>query len=121
MGFDSAINFIAETGVDMSAFTDTNHFVSYLGLSPINNESADKKKSVRISNVGTHIKPLLIQYALAAIKSKKCLCFKINYDKIKKCRRNKRTIVAIARMMTVCLYHMFNDGKNFHLSDKKEA
>lgn len=120
MGFDSATTFIAETGVDMSVFPDANHFVSWLGLSPTNNESADKKKSVRISHAGTYIKPILIQCALAAIKSKKCLYFKIKYDKIKKRRGHKRAIVAVARMMAVCLYHMFKDGKDFHPSDYEE-
>lgn len=120
MGIDSATTFIAESGVDMSVFPSANHFVSWLGLSPTNNESADKKKSVRISHAGTYIKPLLIQCALAAIKSKKCLYFKIKYDKIKKRRGHKRAIVAIGRMMAVCLYHMFKDGKDFHPSDYEE-
>lgn len=83
MGIDTATTFIAESGVDMSVFPNADHFVSWLGLSPTNNESADKKKSVRISHAGTYIKPLLIQCALAAIKTKKYRYFKIKYDNIK--------------------------------------
>lgn len=120
MGIDSATTFIAESGVDISVFPNADHFVSWLGLSPTNNESADKKKSVRISHAGTYIKPLLIQCALAAIKSKKCRYLKIKYDKIKKRRGHKRAIVVIARMMAVCFYHMFKDGKDFHPSDYEE-
>lgn len=119
-GKDSATTFIAETGVDMSVFPDANHFASMLGLTPTNNSSADKKKSVRTSHAGTYLKPLLIQCALAAIKSKKEQYFKIKYDKIKKRRGHKRAIVAIARMMVICIYHMFRDGKSFHPSDYEE-
>lgn len=39
---------LAETGVDM----DARHLCSWRGLSPANNESAGKKKSVRISKAG---------------------------------------------------------------------
>lgn len=104
----------------MSVFPDANHFASMLGLTPTNNSSADKKKSVRTSHAGTYLKPLLIQCALAAIKSKKEQYFKIKYDKIKKRRGHKRAIVAIARMMVICIYHMFRDGKSFHPSDYEE-
>lgn len=36
-----------------------------------NNESAGKKKSVRIAKAGDYLKPMMVQCALAAIKSKK--------------------------------------------------
>lgn len=39
---------LAETGVDMGIFDDAKHLCSWCGLSPANNESAGKKKSVRI-------------------------------------------------------------------------
>lgn len=119
-GKDTSTTFIAEVGVDMSAFIDADHLASWLGLSPTSNSSADKKKSVRISHASTYLKPLLIQCTLAAIKSKKEPYFKIKYDKIKKRRGHKRAIVAIARMMVVCIYHMFRDGKPFHPTDYEE-
>lgn len=120
IGYDSATTIIAEVGVDMSVFPDAENFTSWIGLTPTNNESADKKKSVRTSHAGTYLKPTLIQCALAALKVKKCLYFKIKYDKIKKRRGHKRAIIAIARMMAVCLYHMFKDLKDFHPSDYEE-
>lgn len=120
IGHNSATTIISETGVDMSVFPDANHLTAWIGLTPTNNESADKKKSVRISHAGTYLKPLLIQCALAALKDKQCPYFKIKYDKIKKRRGHKRAIVAIARMMVVCLYHMFKDLKDFRPSDYDE-
>ena len=120
IGYDSATTIIAEVGVDMSVFPDAENFTSWIGLTPTNNESADKKKSVRTSHAGTYLKPTLIQCALAALKVKKCPYFKIKYDKIKKRRGHKRAIIAIARMMAACLYHMFKDLKDFHPSDYEE-
>ena len=45
----SAALLISETGADMSVFESAAHFTSWAGLTPANNESAGKKKSVRIS------------------------------------------------------------------------
>lgn len=120
IGYDSATTLISEIGVDMSVFPSSEHLASWIGLTPTNNSSADKKKSVRISHAGTYLKPVLIQCALAALKDKKCPYFKNKYDKIKKRRGHKRAIVAIARMMVVCIYNMFKEMKDFHPSDYEE-
>ena len=45
----TAITIISEIGVDMSKFPTTKNLCSWAGLTPTNNESAGKKKSVRIS------------------------------------------------------------------------
>jgi len=66
----SAIAIISEIGVDMSVFPSSKHLCSWAGLTPQNNESAGKKKTTGISRAGAYIKPLLVQCALAAIKSK---------------------------------------------------
>lgn len=67
---DSAIRVIAEIGVDMSVFPSSKHLCSWAGLTPQNQESAGKKKTIRISKSGAYIKPLLVQCALAAIRCK---------------------------------------------------
>ncbi|MCR0402458.1 MAG: IS110 family transposase [Clostridium cadaveris] len=69
IGHLSATTLVSETGVDMSVFFDVEHFTSWIGLTPTNNASADKKKSVCISHAGTYL-PMLIQCALAALKDK---------------------------------------------------
>lgn len=74
---------LAETGVDMDIFDDAKHLCSWCGLSPANNESAGKKKSVRIAKAGDYLKPMMVQCALAAIKSKKQPYFAIKYGRIK--------------------------------------
>jgi transposase len=113
----SAAMILSETGIDMSVFESSKHLVSWAGLAPANNESANKKKSVRISKAGQFLKPLLVQCALAAIKSKKEPYFAIKYNKIKKRRGHKKAIIAIARMMLTSVYHMLINGECFLPSD----
>ena len=67
----SAIAVISEIGVNMDVFPTAKHLCSWAGLTPTNNESAGKKKSVRISRAGCYIKPLLVQCATAVVKSEK--------------------------------------------------
>ena len=54
---------------------------------------------------------------MTAIKSKKNPYFKFKYDRIKKRRGHKRAIIAIARMILTCIYHMFQNGEVFNPSD----
>lgn len=68
----------------------------------------------------TYLKPLLVQCTLVTIKSKKEPYFRIKYNKIKKRRDHKRAIIAVARMMAVCLYHMFLTGESFNPNDYEE-
>lgn len=67
----SAIAVVSEIGVNMDVFSTANHLCSWEGLTPTNNESAGKKKSVRISRAGCYIKPLLVQCATAVVRSEK--------------------------------------------------
>lgn len=110
----TAIAIIGEIGNDMSVFHSSKHLCSWAGLTPQNNESAGKKKSVRVSRAGVYIKPLLVQCANAAIKSKKCTYFKIRYDQIKKRRGHKKAIIAIAHMLLNCIYHMLDKNEPFN-------
>jgi hypothetical protein len=116
----SAALILAEIGVDMNIFDDAKHLCPWCGLSPSNNESAGKKKSVRIAKAGTYLKPMIVQCAIAAIKSKKQPYFAIKYDRIKKRRGHKKAIIAIARMMMVCIYHMVSEKQLFNPTDYEE-
>lgn len=111
---------LAEIGMDMNVFESSKHLTSWAGLTPGNNESAGKKKSVRITHAGQYLKPLLVQCALAAVKSKKEPYFAIKYTRIKKRRGHKKAIIAIARMLLTCIYHMIKTGTDFNPIDYKE-
>ena len=111
---------LSEIGADMSVFESSKHLVSWTGLSPANNESTDKKKSVRISKAGQFLKPFLFQCALAAVKDKKETYFAVKYHNIKKRRGHKKAFIADTRMMLTCIYHMILTGEAFNPSDYKE-
>ena len=108
---------LAETGVNMDIFDDARHLCSWCGLAPACNESANKKKSSRITKAGAYLKPMMVQCALAAIKEP---YFAIKYRRPKKRRGHKKAIIAIARMMMVSIYHMVSDKKPFTPSDYEE-
>ena len=116
----SAALIVSEIGVDMSVFESDKHLVSWAGLAPTNNQSAGKKKSVRISKAGQFLKPLLCQCALAAIKSKEQPYFAIKYHKIKQRRGHKKAIIAISRMILTSIYHMILSGESFNPSDLQQ-
>ena len=69
----SSLFILSEIGADMSIFESDRHLCSWTGLTPANNESANKKKSTWCSKAGQYLKPLLIQCALAAVKARKNL------------------------------------------------
>jgi len=104
----------------MSVFPDAKHLCSWAGLTPQNNESTGKKKSVRISRAGAYLKPILIQCTNAAIKDKSCPYFKHRYESIKKRRGRKRVIIAIARMLLTCIYNMLLKNESFDNSIYEE-
>ena len=115
----SAINIIAEIGTDMSQFTSPQRLASWAGLAPSCNESAGKKKSVKISRAGVYLKPTLVEVAHAAVKSKKCSYYAKKYEQTSK--RRKRAIIAVARKILIAIYHMLQTGEEFNPSDLTEV
>lgn len=116
----SAMTIIAEIGTDMSVFETSKQLSCWAGLAPANNESANKKKSVRISKAGSYLKPLLVQCALAAINSKSNPYYRIKYNRIKKRRGHKKAIIAIARMILVNIYHILSTGEVYSPCDMEQ-
>lgn len=100
----SAITVVSEIGVNMDMFPTAKHLCSWAGLTPTNNESAGKKKSVRISKAGCYIKPLLVQCANAVVKSEKHPEIRNRYLRLRKRRGHKKAIIAIARMLLTAIY-----------------
>ncbi len=113
----SAITIISEIGTNMSQFTSSKRLCCWAGLTPGNNESAGKKKSVRITRAGIYLKPALVQCAHAAVKSNKSSYYKNKYERIYKRRGKKRAIIAIARMMLTAIYHMIVNNEEFNPCD----
>lgn len=110
----SAIRIVAETGGDMSVFESSKHLVSWLGLCPQCNESNKKRKSTHISKAGSNLKPILIQVALGAIRSKEHKFFAYKYKQLSKRRGKMRALIAIARMIMVSVYNMLSKNEVFN-------
>ncbi len=93
----TAITIISEIGTDMAQFLSSKRLCCWAGLTPGNNESAGKKKSVNITRAGVYLKPALVQVAHAAVRDTKNPYYRIKYERISKRRGKKRAIIAIAR------------------------
>lgn len=113
----SAISILAEIGDDMSQFASSKRLCCWGGLTPGNNESAGKKKSVRITRAGVYLKPALVQVAHAAVKDLKNPYYGIKYEQIMRRRGKKRAIIAIARMILTAIYHMLSSGEVWNPCD----
>ena len=114
---NSAITIISEIGTDMTQFSNSKRLCCWAGLTPGNNESAGKKKSVRITRAGVYLKPTLVQVAHAAVKSNKSPYYKAKYERIMKRRGKKRAIIAVARMILTAVYHMLSTGEAWNPTD----
>jgi transposase len=117
----SAIKIISEIGVNMEVFPSAKHLCSWAGLTPTNNESAGKKKSVRVSKAGCYIKPLLVQCATAVVKSEKHPEIRNRYLRLQKRRGHKKAIIAIARMLLTALYNMLKNNEVYNAELYKKS
>ena len=115
--YDSAITIISEIGMDMSQFYSSKRLCCWAGLTPGSNESAGKKKSVRITRAGVYLKPALVQCAHAAVKSDKSSYYKKKYESLVKRRGKKRAIIAIARMILTAIFQMLTTGETWNPCD----
>jgi transposase len=70
----------------MTQFTSSKRLCCWAGLTPGNNRTANKNKSVQISRAGVYLKPALVQVAHAAVKSTRSPYYKNKYERISKRR-----------------------------------
>ena len=117
----SAIIIISELGIDVSQWSSARKLAAWAGLAPGHNESAGKKKSVKISKAGIYLKPCLVQVAHAAVKDKTCSYYAEKFGRISKRRGKKRAIIAIARKILVAIYHILKTGEVFNPSDMADV
>lgn len=114
---NSAITILSEIGTDMSQFSNHYRLTSWAGLAPGCNESAGKKKSVKISRAGIYLKPCLVEVTHCAVKDKTNTYYTNKFNKISKRRGKKRATIAIARKILVAIYHMLSTGEVWNPRD----
>jgi len=109
-------------GINMSVFETAKQLASWAGLTPQNNESANKKKTTRIARAGAFLKPLLVQCTLAAVSSSKYPWLKEKYQSLKKRRGHKKAVIAIARKLLAAVWNMLakREPYNHELHQKSD-
>jgi len=117
----TAIRILAEIGANMSVFETSKLLCSWAGLTPQNKESAGKKKTTRISRAGGWLKPLLVQIALAAVKSDKFPELKNKFLALKKRRGGKKAVIAIARKLLTAIWHMLSKKQSYNAELYRKA
>ena len=107
----SATSVIAELGTDMSSFEDAAHLVSWSGLKPRNDESAEKIKSRKITHGNKFLRKTLIECSWAAAKTRGCFYNTFSYRQTVVRRKNKMKVqVAIARKMLAAIWFILHDN-----------
>lgn len=99
---------VAEIGLDMSRFPTVGHLLSWAGLCPRLDESAGHRRSTRVRKSAAWLKPLLVQCAWAAVRSKNTY-LRAQFLRIKARRGPKKAVVAVAASILSAAYHMLRD------------
>ena len=100
---------IAEIGLDMSRFPTAGHLLSWARLVPRQDETGGKTRSTKIKNGGAWLKPLLVQCAWSAARTKNTY-LSAQFASIAARRGQKKAAIAVAASILTAIYHMTRDG-----------
>jgi transposase len=109
----AAPSLVAEIGIDMSAFPSAGHLLNWARLVPRLDESAGKKRSRRVKKGGAWLKPLLVQCARAAVRTRRSY-LRAQYHRLAPRIGDKKAIIAVAASMLTAIYHMIKNGSSYH-------
>ena len=108
----SAQVILAEIGADMTPFPTSGHLLSWAGLVPRLDESAGKRRSTRVRKGAPWLKPVLVQCAWGAARSKGTY-YQAQFFRLKARRGPKKAAIAVAASLLTAAYHMLKNG-TFH-------
>ena len=122
IGGQSAMQIIAELGVDMSTFQTSAMLVGWAGLKPRNDESNGKFKSRRTTHGNKYLRKTLIEVSWAASKKKGCFYNKFSYHQVVVRRKGKLKVqVAIARKILVAIWNILSKGMPYIEYEKQDG
>jgi transposase len=100
-----AITIIAEIGIDMTVFRGASQLAAWSGVCPGNHESAGKRRNVRVRKGNPHLKPVLIQAAAAAARTRGTY-LRSKFLRLSARRGYKRAVMAIAHKILLAAYRV---------------
>jgi transposase len=100
---------IAEIGLDMSCFPTSGHLLSWARVVPRMDETGGHTRSRRIKQGGAWLKPLVVQCAYAAARTKNT-DLSAQFASISARRGAKKAAIAVAASILTAIYHMIRDG-----------
>ncbi len=103
---------VSEIGLDMTRFPTPAHLISWAGLCPRSDESAGKRRSVRVRKGAPWLKTTLVTAAWAAVH-KKDSYLRAQFLRIKARRGGRKAILAVASSMLNASYFMLRDGVDY--------
>ena len=108
----AASSLLAEIGTNMSCFPTAEHFSSWAGMSPGNNESAGKRKSAGVNHGNPYVKSMLCEIAWVVAGNRDSYLSKW-YWKLKQRKGAKKAIIALGRKLLVMIYAMLKKGTSY--------
>lgn len=109
----AAMQVIAETGADMSAFENSGKITGWAGLRPRNDESAGKYKSTAVTKGNKYLKRILVQSAWAASRTKGCY-YKTKFEQLSIRKSRKKALVAIARKLLTVIWNVLKEKQLYN-------
>lgn len=106
---NSAIEVLSQIGIDMSRFPDADHLVSWACLCPRLDSTAGKSRSTRTRRGSPWLKPILIQIAWSAVRTKGSR-LRSFFHHLKAQRGPNKAIVATAAKILRIIYALLRDG-----------
>lgn len=111
-GVESALQMIAEVGVQAAAFDSAKNLSSWVGVCPGKEESAGESHSTRSPKGNRHMRRLLNQAAQSAVKAKGSV-FEVTFRRLMPRLGYKQAIWAIAHRLCQLLWLILHKGVRY--------
>jgi transposase len=112
VGETAAACILAEIGDDMGRFASAAHLVSWAGLCPRMDESAGKRRSTRLRKGARWLKPVLVQCAWGAARTKRTYT-QAQLLRLKARRGPMKAVVAVAATILTAAYYILRDRVSY--------
>jgi len=109
----AAMQIIAETGADMTAFENSGKLTGWAGLRPKNDESAGKMKSTSVTKGNKYLRRIMVQCAWAASRTKGSF-YKSKFEQLCIRKSRKKALIAIARKLLTVIWHVLSEKKGYN-------